>query len=68
MSPHAIQPGKPVQDCFIESFNGALRDEFPDMRGITNGSEESLAMIKPGLHIGWISFGVTSAPSHIYSN
>jgi len=24
---HFIQPGKPIQHCFIESFNGRLRDE-----------------------------------------
>src|SRR5690606_32691799 len=24
---HFIEPGKPVQNCFVESFNGRLRDE-----------------------------------------
>ena len=25
---HYIDPGKPVQNAFIDSFNGRLRDEF----------------------------------------
>ena len=25
---HFIEPGKPVQDAFVESFNGKLRDEL----------------------------------------
>lgn len=29
---HDIAPGKPIQNAFIESFNGRLRDEFLNER------------------------------------
>ena len=33
---HHIQPGKPVQNAFIESFNGKLRDECLNTNWFTN--------------------------------
>ena len=32
---HYIDPGKPVRNAFIESFNGRLRDEFSPQRAMT---------------------------------
>jgi putative transposase len=31
MKIHYIEPGKPVQNCFIESFNGTFRDDCLNM-------------------------------------
>lgn len=31
-----IQPGKPIQNCFIESFNGSLRDECLNLHWFTS--------------------------------
>lgn len=36
---HSIQPGKPVQNAFIESFNSRLRDECPNEHVFVNLSE-----------------------------
>ena len=33
---HYIDPGKPVQNAFIESFNGRLRDEFLNETAFTS--------------------------------
>lgn len=41
-----IQPGKPIQNCFIESFNGSLRDEclnlhwFPSLEAARQSIEQ----------------------------
>jgi putative transposase len=36
---HFIEPGKPVQDAFIESFNGKFRDECPNQNWFTSLAE-----------------------------
>ena len=33
---HFIEPGKPVQNCFVESFNGKFRDECLNVNWFTN--------------------------------
>lgn len=34
-----IRPGKPVENCFIESFNGSFRDECLNKHSLTNLSD-----------------------------
>jgi putative transposase len=33
---HFIEPGKPVQNCFVESFNGKFRDECLNVNWFTS--------------------------------
>ena len=37
---HFIQPGKPVQNCFIESFNGRFRDECLNEHWFTSSTTQ----------------------------
>jgi putative transposase len=41
---HYIDPGKPVQNAFIESFNGRLRDEFLNETLFTSLMQARLAL------------------------
>jgi putative transposase len=41
---HYIDPGKPMQDPFIESFNGRLRDEFLNETLFTSLIQARLAL------------------------
>jgi putative transposase len=33
---HFIQPGKPTQNAFVESFNGKFRDYCPNLNGFAS--------------------------------
>jgi putative transposase len=59
---HYIDPGKPVQNAFIESFNGRLRDEFLNETLFTSLMQARLALedwrrdyntVRPHSGIGW---------------
>ncbi len=41
---HFIQPGKPVQNAFIESFNGKFRDECLNEHGFVTLQEAQLVI------------------------
>ena len=43
---HYIAPGKPMQNGFIESFNGRLRDELPSVVGASVSSSASIPLVR----------------------
>lgn len=61
---HYIDPGKPVQNSFIESFNGRLRDEFLNETLFTSLAQARTALeewrrdyntVRPHSRIGWLT-------------
>jgi putative transposase len=61
---HYIDPGKPVQNAFIESFNGRLRDEFLNETMFTSLAQARAALeewrrdyntVRPHSSIGWLT-------------
>ena len=67
---HYIAPGKPVQNAFVESFNGRLRDEFLNETLFTSLMQARLALeewrrdyntVRPHSSIGWLAPAVYAA-------
>jgi putative transposase len=67
---HYIDPGKPVQNAFIESFNGRLRDEFLNETLFTSLAQARAALeewrrdyntVRPHSRIGWLTPAVYAA-------
>jgi len=67
---HYIDPGKPVQNAFIESFNGRLRDEFlnetlftslPQIRTALEDWRRDYNGVRPHSRIGWLAPAVYAA-------
>jgi putative transposase len=61
---HYIDPGKPMQNPFIESFNGRLRDEFLNETLFTSLMQARVALqewqrdyntVRPHSRIGWLT-------------
>jgi putative transposase len=61
---HYIDPGKPVQNAFIESFNSRLRDEFLNETLFTSLMQTRFALeewrrdyntVRPHSRIGWLT-------------
>lgn len=55
-----IQPGKPVQNCFVESFNGKFRDECLDMHIFYD-----LADARRKIQTWWIDYNETRPHSSL---
>jgi putative transposase len=67
---HYIDPGRPVQNAFIESFNGRLRDEFLNETLFTSLAQARTALaewrhdfntVRPHSRIGWLAPAVYAA-------
>ena len=67
---HYIDPGKPIQNAFIESFNGRLRDEFlnetiftslPQARAALEEWRRDYNTVRPHSRIGWLTPAVHAA-------
>ena len=67
---HYIAPGKPMQNAFVESFNGRLRDEFLNETLFTSLLQARLALeewrrdyntVRPHSRIGWLAPAVYAA-------
>lgn len=61
---HYIDPGKPVQNAFVESFNGRLRDEFLNETLFTSLTQARVELedwrrdyntVRPHSRIGWLT-------------
>ena len=61
---HYIAPGKPMQNAFIESFNGRLRDELlnetlfrslPHARDALRGWRRDYNTDRPHSRLGWLT-------------
>jgi putative transposase len=59
---HYIDPGKPIQNAFVESFNGKLRDEFLNETLFTSLGQARFALedwrrdyntVRPHSSLGW---------------
>jgi len=67
---HYIDPGKPIQNAFSESFNGRLRDEFLNETLFTSLTQARPALeewrrdynnVRPHSRIGWLAPAVYAA-------
>src|SRR6201993_1510522 len=67
---HYIEPGKPVQNAFIESFNGRLRDEFLNETLFTSLMQARQALeewrcdynlVRPHSSIRWLAPAIYAA-------
>jgi putative transposase len=61
---HYIDPGKPIQNAFVESFNGRLRDELlnetlfrslPHARAVLEAWRQDYNAARPHSRLGWLT-------------